>query len=122
MWRCPHCGTPQAETARCWVCRRSTTACSTCRHFRQSVAAHLGYCGLDPRRLPLLGDEIRPCWEAASAVRDHVPATADGARAGVGATTLIDAPEHRTFVELEPAEFIVPPADERWSLWGDAET
>ena len=28
MWRCPHCGTPQAETARCWVCRRSTTACA----------------------------------------------------------------------------------------------
>ena len=27
MWRCPHCGTPQAETARCWVCRRSSTAC-----------------------------------------------------------------------------------------------
>ena len=47
IWRCPHCGTPQAETARCWVCRRSSTACATCRHFRRSVAANLGYCGLD---------------------------------------------------------------------------
>jgi hypothetical protein len=65
MWRCPHCGTPQAETARCWVCRRSSTACATCRHFRRSVAAQLGYCGLDRQRKPLRGDEIRGCWEAA---------------------------------------------------------
>jgi hypothetical protein len=66
MWRCPHCGTPQAETARCWVCHRSTTACATCRHFRRSVAAQLGYCGLDRQRLPLRGNEIRACWESAS--------------------------------------------------------
>jgi hypothetical protein len=66
MWRCPHCGTPQAETARCWVCRRSSTACATCRHFRRSVAAQLGYCGLDRQRRPLNGDEIRACWEAAA--------------------------------------------------------
>ena len=65
MWRCPHCGTPQAETARCWVCHRSSTACATCRHFRRSVAAQLGYCGLDRQRKPLSGDEIRGCWEAA---------------------------------------------------------
>jgi len=63
MWRCPHCGTPQAETARCWVCRRSSTTCSTCRHFRSSIAAQLGYCGLDRRRLPLSGNELRGCWE-----------------------------------------------------------
>jgi hypothetical protein len=65
MWRCPHCGTPQAETARCWVCRRSSTACLTCRHFRRSVAGTLGYCALDTRREPLRGDEIRSCWETA---------------------------------------------------------
>ena len=64
MWRCPHCGTPQAETARCWVCHRSSTACGTCRHFRRSVAAQLGYCGLDRTRQPLTGTEIRGCWEA----------------------------------------------------------
>ncbi len=29
------------------------------------MAAQLGYCGLDPRRAPLQGDEIRSCWETA---------------------------------------------------------
>ena len=85
MWRCPHCGTPQAETARCWVCRRSSTACATCRHFRRSVAAQLGYCGLDRQRGPLRGDEIRGCWEAATSQpetpepvhRRPLPATID---------------------------------------------
>jgi hypothetical protein len=66
MWRCPHCGTPQAETARCWVCRRSSTACATCRNFRRSVAGQLGYCGLDRKRVPLRGDEIRACWESSA--------------------------------------------------------
>ena len=81
MWRCPHCGTPQAETARCWVCRRSSTACATCRHFRRSVAAQLGYCGLDRERRPLRGDEIRACWEARSSpiVPDDAPAGGDPA-------------------------------------------
>ena len=68
MWRCPHCGTPQAETARCWVCRRSSTACGTCRHFRRAVAANLGYCGLDRRRSPLTGDEIQACWEPSTTI------------------------------------------------------
>ncbi len=27
------------------------------------MAGSLGYCGLDPRRAPLQGDEIRSCWE-----------------------------------------------------------
>lgn len=64
LWRCPHCGTPQAETARCWVCRRSSTSCRTCRNFRTSVANGLGYCGLDRLRQPLTGTEMRACWEA----------------------------------------------------------
>src|SRR5688500_18517644 len=75
MWRCPHCGTPQTESARCWVCRRSSTACGTCRHFRRSVAAQLGYCGLDRQRLPLRGDEIRPCWEGRPGVVYEEPVT-----------------------------------------------
>ena len=62
MWHCPHCGAPQAETARCWVCRRSSTTCSTCRHFRTSLAADLGYCALDRQRRPLTGRELRGCW------------------------------------------------------------
>jgi hypothetical protein len=62
-WRCPHCSTPQPESSRCWVCHRSSTSCGTCRHFRGSVAARLGFCGLDRRRQPLNGDEVRACWE-----------------------------------------------------------
>ncbi len=30
------------------------------------MAGSLGYCGLDRRRQPLTGDEIRACWEAAA--------------------------------------------------------
>ena len=79
IWRCPHCGTPQAETARCWVCRRSSTTCSTCRQFRRSVAGQIGYCGLDRKRLPLAGTELRGCWEAAPqrALDAPVPSVAD---------------------------------------------
>ena len=63
MWACPHCGAPQAEAARCWVCHRSSTTCSTCRHFRTSLAADVGYCGKDRWRTPLTGLEQRACWE-----------------------------------------------------------
>jgi hypothetical protein len=66
VWRCPHCSTPQAEASRCWVCRRSTTSCGTCRHFRRGVAGGLGLCGLDPKHLALNGSEMRPCWVAAT--------------------------------------------------------
>jgi hypothetical protein len=31
--------------------------------FRGSVAAGVGFCGLDRSRAPLNGDEIRACWE-----------------------------------------------------------
>ena len=67
-WRCPHCGTPQAETARCWVCRRSSTSCATCLHFRKAVFGGLAYCGLDRGRSPLGGDDIRACWVAPTAL------------------------------------------------------
>jgi hypothetical protein len=66
-WRCPHCGAPQREAARCWVCQRSTTSCASCRNFRKAVAGRLGYCSLDKRRTPLSGDEERPCWERSAA-------------------------------------------------------
>jgi hypothetical protein len=84
MWRCPHCGTPQAEAARCWVCHRSSTACGSCRHFRRSVAAQLGYCGLDRRRLPLRGDEIRACWEGGAAGLADAPG--ESIRSTIGPT------------------------------------
>jgi len=66
VWRCPHCGIPQPETARCWVCHRSTTTCGTCRHFRRGVAGGLGLCGLDARRLAVGPAEVRPCWTASA--------------------------------------------------------
>lgn len=75
MWHCPHCGAPQAETARCWVCRKSSTTCSTCRHFRPSLASDIGYCALDRARRPLTGLELRGCWT-------QRPAAADPAAAG----------------------------------------
>lgn len=138
MWRCPHCGTPQAETSRCWVCRRSSTACGTCRHFRRSVAAQVGYCGLDRRRQPLLGDEIRACWEAGPiGPAEPLPVGAPGApsaRADDGAP--VD--RKRDFIEIvsglpvasldaavAPAtDSPAPPsgnAEPRWSLWSDLE-
>jgi hypothetical protein len=122
MWRCPHCGVPQAETARCWVCHRSSTACLTCRNFRRSVAGKLGYCALDRRRLPLRGDEIRACWEAnpAPSATPEMPA----ARASL---PVIDGtPVSRLeFVEVaartpgKDGEVPPAPAEPRWSLWDD---
>src|SRR6266545_145327 len=100
LWRCPHCATPQAETARCWVCHRSSTACGACRHFRRAVAGQLGYCGFDRQRHPLRGDEIRPSWEFVEV-----------------------EPSTDTQAPAEPLNLPVPPpvGEPRWSLWGDAE-
>lgn len=149
MWRCPHCGTPQAETARCWVCRRSSTACGTCRNFRRSVAGSLGYCGLDRRRQPLTGDEIRACWEAGVGVAEALlvatgvsgTAADDPSAPGVAAPLefievhgrLASEPAPPSVDPKEPFEpaapspdspaFVspsVPPLGEPgWSLWGD---
>jgi len=113
------------------VCRRSSTACGTCRNFRRSVAADLGYCGLDRGRQPLGGDEIRSCWEAgatpggpARAIRPAAPdalhprlefidVEAAGPRAAkrAGSVAPID-------------EFPLAPGrpthgEPGWSLWGD---
>ena len=135
MWRCPHCGTPQAETARCWVCHRSSTACGTCRHFRRSVAAQLGYCGLDRTRQPLTGAEIRGCWEAwpAGESAPAVPLTIGPARPAtegahprefveVGSGGIVDGADvtasEPTTVELAPAA-LAPAGEPGWSLWGD---
>jgi hypothetical protein len=74
-WRCPHCSTPQPEASRCWVCHRSSTSCGTCRHFRGSVASRVGFCGLDRRRAPLQGDEVRACWEDGAVAAPPDPIT-----------------------------------------------
>lgn len=66
-WRCPHCRTVQADSARCFLCGRSATSCGTCAHFRQSVVGGVGFCGLDKRREPLTGEEQRACWTGTTA-------------------------------------------------------
>jgi hypothetical protein len=77
MWRCPHCATPQAEAARCWVCHRSSTSCASCRNFRRSISAGVGYCALDRGRGALHGQEIRSCWEPVIALRGAAAPAAD---------------------------------------------
>ena len=135
LWRCPHCGTPQAETARCWVCRRSSTACGTCRHFRRAVAANLGYCGLDRRRAPLTGDEIQACWEPSTAVpgTDVTPTIAAAAPPPPIAVGAVGASQRLEFIEVGGApvgttrptdDDVAPtlPATREalgWSLFGD---
>jgi hypothetical protein len=135
MWRCPHCGTPQAETARCWVCKRSSTACGTCRNFRHSVAGSLGFCGLDRRRQPLVGDEIRACWEARPGAVD-LPLTISPAQSSAGsrATAPLEFVEVgvRPPMEVTPTAAELPPTipgpvpmpaigEPGWSLWGEVE-
>ena len=138
-WRCANCGTLQEESARCWVCHRSTTSCGTCRHFRGAVAGSLGYCGLDPRRRPLVGSEVRGCWqepmepalpeEAArrAAAGSASPATDPPIRAGrprlefvpVG-ETVADRPIDR--LELAPsAPPVTAPRDPAFGFWSDVE-
>ncbi|HEX5015510.1 MAG TPA: hypothetical protein VFV72_15295 [Candidatus Limnocylindrales bacterium] len=109
LWRCPHCGTPQPVAARCWVCRRSSTSCGTCRHFRASVAANLGYCGLDRDRLPLAGSEIRGCWDGIPIDED-----ADARPPAVDAPALARSPYMRGFVPVDEllVEAVLVPAAE----------
>jgi hypothetical protein len=110
MWHCPHCGAPQAETARCWVCRRSSTTCSTCTHFRRALAGDLGYCGLDARRPPLTGLEQRGCWEPSAAAGQpesphaaivEEPHRLRGGRAAVQAYRNEGPPALRDFIPVE---------------------
>ena len=93
------------------------------------MAAKVGYCGQDPHRIPLRGDEIRPCWEAGQL--SQVPAIS----AAVPPEDASTSPHARQFVEVRPVTRRVPkgaaaPAEEpipavplrdepRWSLWED---
>ena len=106
VWRCPHCATPQPEASRCWVCRRSTTCCAACRHFRRGVAGGLGLCGLDPRRQALTGTEMRPCWIAAPQPGDPggrpLVAVGPGRRHGRDEASAVGSGRApRTFVPVE---------------------
>ncbi len=117
IWRCPQCGTPQAETSKCWVCRRSSTACGSCRNFRRSVAGQLGFCGIDRQRRPLRGDEIRACWEAAPPPIEVPAAAVTGAarRTSVPLELLDDRTPVRTleFVEVPTGSAAAAAVDRR---------
>ncbi len=103
VWRCPHCATPQPESSRCWVCRRSTTSCLTCRHFRKGVAGGLGVCGMDPRRPALSGLEMRECWVAAPPPPE--PGLREPVAVGPGRMPAggLSGRQPRTFVPVEAA-------------------
>jgi hypothetical protein len=141
-WRCPHCGVAQPESSRCWVCQRSTTSCDACRHYRRAVAFGFGFCGLDRRRVPLLGDEMRPCWEAAAGLAagddpDQGTArpsflmvdparrptlefveVASGSRAG--SVAVLEREAAPPDVMPEPAVAApLAPLTTGWTLWGD---
>jgi hypothetical protein len=101
----------------------------------------VGYCGLDRRRQPLLGDEIRACWEPGQAATpDAVPVLAVTRPGGEPAIPADAA--RRDFVEIASgtplpataADRAVPPApasdgpaapgasrEPRWSLWSELE-
>jgi len=136
MWHCPHCGAPQAETARCWVCHRSSTTCSTCRHFRTSLAADVGYCGLDRQRRPLTGLEQRGCWaeqRSAAAAPAPPPQRRGGERAPARTFIPVEDVQLRTAPESLPSPASAEPAptfllgdpidpwESRTSLFGDGE-
>ena len=114
------------------------------------MAGSLGYCGLDRRRQPLVGDEIRGCWEAEAAVADPALA-ATTLRTGADARLSTGRAAPLEFIEVhgrmasaatasaEPAApdvdptgpsadgpVLLPPpgppsGDLGWSLWGDLE-
>jgi hypothetical protein len=97
----------------------------------------MGYCGLDRRRAPLLGDEIRACWEGGPfSMAPTIPAArarlavVDGApvqqiefvevTAGAVATApdqavATDATDTGTPESSRP----IAPDEPRWSLWED---
>lgn len=134
LWRCPHCGTPQPESSRCWLCRRSTTSCAACRHYRRGVAGGLGLCGLSKQRLALRGTEVLPCWEGVPQFDDAEPPRDRRAGDTQGGAAEAGLRPHRTFVPVDelraasrepqpPPVAGAGPAEPaaRWSLWGDAE-
>ncbi len=108
-WRCPHCGTPQPEAARCWVCRRSSTCCATCRYFGRAVVSGLGFCLLDRQRVVRRGDELEACWTA------RPPAAPRASLADSAGQSRTRVPRNRTFVPVlaaaEAADLGARPAD-----------
>ena len=112
------------------------------------MAGSLGYCGLDRKREPLAGDEIRACWEPgpdgahltviASLTVAHAAADVaargraepldfieiDGAADLADAGSVVATGESGESADLRDASLapLIKPAGETgWSLWGDVE-
>jgi len=105
------------------------------------VAGSLGYCGLDRRRTPLTGDELRGCWSAApfdNRPPDSAPwasrvidPSSGGRRSRVDFVPIgeLETGAWRQAGELgsRPGPAVPPPATTdagspfRWVLWEDAE-
>jgi hypothetical protein len=99
------------------------------------VAGQLGYCGLDRRRQPLTGEEIRGCWEGwpAASLRDAAdPLTiaparpVDGDRQPLAFVEVETGAATASDIEGDPIVPVTPvrPAatEPGWNLWGDLET
>jgi hypothetical protein len=113
MWHCPSCGAPQAESARCWVCHRSSTTCSTCSHFRTSLSAEVGWCALDPKRRPLTGLEQRGCWQERPAGAAEPAALAGPPDAARRLRLQVDEPPNAQparRLDFIPVELVAPKA------------
>ena len=84
------------------------------------MAVQFGYCGLDRRRLPLLGDEIRACWEPAEAATEAELPAEVAAAAIVRTFDFVPLGEARPVVAGVAVAAVTtleaPPA----TLWGDA--
>jgi hypothetical protein len=100
------------------------------------VAGQFGYCGLDRRRQPLTGDEIKGCWEGRPpdvAQRTVVPLTIAPARPAeeprraiefvdVSPTALAGELDDSTVVETPLPPPGRDPSEPGWSLWGELDS
>ena len=105
VWRCPHCATPQAEASRCWVCRRSTTSCVTCRHYRRAIARRPRPTAGSIRATPPVADtEVRACWVGDALPRRRRRGWSETASTGSradGPSRSLGRRTARTFVPVE---------------------
>jgi len=94
----------------------------------------MGYCGLDRRRAPLIGDEIRACWEGGPfSMAPTIPAARarlaviDGApvhqiefvevTAGATGASADQAADDAAGDDAPEPVLQMPPDEPRWSLW-----
>ena len=77
------------------------------------MAVQFGYCGLDRRRLPLVGDEIRPCWQARPAAAE------DDQPVDLPASAVARTFDFVPLGEAVPVAATVSDGAERSSLWGE---